>query len=389
MLHNERGEQMRKWTCRRLADEAGISLVEMMVALMIFTVAAFALLGGLIASAQSVLDQQLRADATRVATQQLESARTADFDTLAIGTDNQTVTTGNGRQMTVERTVEWIDAFDPDAGTNQDVKQVTVTVGWSDRGEDREVVYTTALSPPDPAVVGSNTVVATVLPGAVPVGDDGVPLLPVTLEASPDGFSYVGNMSGRWTRQDGTLASVQLAQVPATQTWSAVLPPEDLAYTMDPGDSVELTLTVVAGAYQGTAVLTLHRPLETDPDPALSNADVSVDPIYLTNPAGGSTNCGVNRCKNVDPVTFTVMVTPFSPAQQIERVYVEYDLRDATSPTEHDLTVGADGLTWSATAAADTVQFAPGSAQPFSFVAVFDGGQLTAPLNVAREVTHP
>lgn len=389
MLQPKRGE-MRKWTCRRLADEAGISLVEMMVALLIFTVAAFALLGGLIASAQSVLDQQLRADATRVATQQLEAARTVDFDALDIETVTETVTTGNGRDMNVERTVEWIDALDPaDAAGNDDVKLVTVVVSWSDRGRDREVTYTTAIAPPDPEVVGGQALLASVTPGAVEVDDAGAPLATVTLAATPDGFDFVGNMTGRWYREDGTLATVQLVQVPSTQEWTAEVPPEDLTWALDPGQDVEVELTVVAGAREGLTTLTLYRPPDAGTAPAVSDATMSPDPILLTNPPGGSNNCGNDsRCRNVDPVTFSVVVTPVDPTQSIERVYVRYDLRDATSPTEQDLSVGADDVTWSYVVPANMVQFAPGSAQPFTFLVVYDGGQTTAPVTVLHEVRH-
>lgn len=372
-------------TRRRLGEEGGLSLVEMMIALMIFTVAVFALLGSLIASARSVVDQQLRADATRVATQRLEATRSADYDDLAIGTETETVTTSNGGEMDVERVVAWMDAWDPASGSGEDVKVVTVTVSWSDRGRDREVVYTTAVAPDDPEFVGPATVVVTPVPPSVVVDDDGVPATPVTLEASPEGFTHVGDMTARWTRYDGTLATLTLSQVPATEVWQGTMSQADLTWPMDPGDTVEVPVTVVAGGREGQTVVTLQRPADASA-PTLSAPSVSPDPILLSNPPGNSNNCGTNYCKNVDPVTFSVVVTPGSPTQTIERVYVEYDLREATGPTAQDLTVGLDGLTWSYTAPANSVQFATGTAQAFSFFAVYDTDQVTLPTVVQVEV---
>jgi type II secretory pathway pseudopilin PulG len=379
---------MRTWLRHRLQGEDGISLVEMMIALLILTVAMFALLGGLIASAQSVLDQQLRAEATRVATRTLELARSADFDDLAIETTTNTVTTANGREMTLQQTVEWQDALDPGPGTNEDVKLMTVVVSWSDRGRDREVTYATAIAPPDPDVVGGQTLLASIAPGAVEVDEDGVPVAAVTVTATPDGFSFIGNMTARWTRQDGTLAAVPVPQVGSTGVWQAELPAEDLAWELEYDESVEIDITVVAGGRQASVVLTLIRPSDTAPGPTLANPFVSPDPILLTNPPGNSNNCGTTTCMNVHDVSMGVEVTPFDASQTVERVYAEFDLRDATSPIHVDLTAQPDGVTWLATFAAQTMQFAPGSAQPFNFYAEYDGGLVTAPVTVLREVKH-
>lgn len=379
---------MLTWVRRRLQGEGGISLVEMMIALMILTISMFALLGGLIASATSVLDQQLRAEATRVATQTLEAARTADFDDLDIDTTTQTVTTANGREMVLERTIAYIDAFNPMTGTNEDVKQVTVVVSWSDRGRDREVTYSTAIAPPDPAIVGSQTLNVSVSPGAVEVGDDGVPLATVTLTAIPDGFTYLGNMSARWYRENGTLATVSVPPGGAPNTWELELPPADITWGLDHGENVEVEIRVVAGSREGTAMLTLHRPEDTAPGPTLSDAVVSPDPILLTNPPGNSSNCGTTRCRNVHAVTMSVQATPFDGDQVIEGVVVEFDLRDATSPVQELLAPQADGITWVYSISPNSVQIAPGSSQPFNFYAIYDGGQVTVPLTVLREVRH-
>jgi Tfp pilus assembly protein PilV len=140
---------------RRLrADEAGISLVEMLIAIFVLTVALFGLLGSLVTVAKSTYDQRMRTNATRVATGEVEALRALGFDQLEDGSETYTVTTPEGREFTVTTEIATVDALDPDTGENEDVKQITAVVTWDVRDSTRTSTYTTMVAPEATRAIG-------------------------------------------------------------------------------------------------------------------------------------------------------------------------------------------------------------------------------------------
>ncbi|HWB72917.1 MAG TPA: prepilin-type N-terminal cleavage/methylation domain-containing protein, partial [Egibacteraceae bacterium] len=116
---------------RRLSGDDGLSLIEMLVAIFILSVALFALLGGLIASARSLADQRSRSAATRVASEHLEELRAQGFDALRTTASPFTVTrTLDGRTYTIVTTLQEEDA-DPATAGGPTVMRITATVSWT------------------------------------------------------------------------------------------------------------------------------------------------------------------------------------------------------------------------------------------------------------------
>ena len=117
-------------------SEKGVSLVEVMVAVLISVIV---MVGGslfFVASTDQInLRQQYRA-ASRLASQKLEELKAVDYDTVAIGEAKDSVTLKNS---TYSRSV-----VIKDTGS---YKQVNVTVSWGPAGQERNINLVTFIAP--------------------------------------------------------------------------------------------------------------------------------------------------------------------------------------------------------------------------------------------------
>jgi prepilin-type N-terminal cleavage/methylation domain-containing protein len=138
-------------------DEAGFSLIEVMIAMFIIGVGLAALASVAITSISSVRISRERQDAMQLASSILEDARSYDYGRLAL--DSSTYAGGatyEGREvhalsdgqvvheitegpLTANSWVTWTDA-------SKTEKQVTAVVSWFDRGQNRQVIQSTRVA---------------------------------------------------------------------------------------------------------------------------------------------------------------------------------------------------------------------------------------------------
>lgn len=164
-----------RWRARRLGDEDGLSLVELMIALMIMGVALLALASVAAASLVQVRNSRARQQAVDAASAAIESLRLRDYSAVAMdgsdpgvqalggcagAFDEPTVETGVGAPVPYETTVSgvvtvrmlvtWYDDGDDDACADTDhdrtVKRVTALASWTDAGGTRTVEQSTLVS---------------------------------------------------------------------------------------------------------------------------------------------------------------------------------------------------------------------------------------------------
>ncbi|MFP4311939.1 MAG: InlB B-repeat-containing protein, partial [Nitriliruptoraceae bacterium] len=140
-------------------DQAGVTLVELMVALSILAVIFTGVAAGLIQATALAREARLRAVATSLAAEELDLIRSRDFDLLAAETVTRDVDAANGT-FSVARTSRWITddsstdactaaSFDSPTGIRPAFLRVDVDVEWpTQRDGSRPVSTSTIVSPP-------------------------------------------------------------------------------------------------------------------------------------------------------------------------------------------------------------------------------------------------
>lgn len=142
--------------CSQRDNDAGISLVEVLVAMMIFAIISVGVAYSLGTMMTQVRDARAREVATNLAAQEIDVARaTANLTTLLrFPPSTKTV---NGVVYTVERVTEWVtgEASTGACGINSTVtqtgelqyKRVDVTVSWPSSGGSKSVSSETLIAP--------------------------------------------------------------------------------------------------------------------------------------------------------------------------------------------------------------------------------------------------
>src|SRR5690349_13821938 len=107
-----------------------MTMIEMVTALVLVTIAVLGLLGSFSTTAAGIQKQQSRAKAERVALDTNEHLRLVDYDStdLSLGTHTGTKTAVDGTKYSYTYTV-----VERNAGTGQDgdiVKEIRTTVSW-------------------------------------------------------------------------------------------------------------------------------------------------------------------------------------------------------------------------------------------------------------------
>jgi type IV pilus assembly protein PilV len=170
-------------------DDAGFSLVEVLVASTVLTVGILGAVEVMKSSFAVASRTTERARATAVAVEHLEATRATPFDQLAVPTDpsappTQTTESVGGSDFTIKRTLSW----KADGANSQAYKQVAVWVEWKDTAGTHEVHQESYVYP-----AGSSATVTTL------AGGGGVlPAGPTTLLATvPSGVD--GGIDLTWT----------------------------------------------------------------------------------------------------------------------------------------------------------------------------------------------
>lgn len=110
--------------------DQGFTLVETLVAVLIFAIASLAVSQMMYYSTQAVSENNAASQAIAVAQSALEEIRTLDYADMATDDTGETVTTPDGRIFTVKWTVS---EDSPGAG----MKTVVVNVTWNEKGGER------------------------------------------------------------------------------------------------------------------------------------------------------------------------------------------------------------------------------------------------------------
>lgn len=374
---------------RRLASEDGISMVEMLVALVVISVALFGLLGTLVASARSITDQRLRSTATRVATEHLETMRAAGFDALATtsGTPTTTTATKDGRAFTLETTITE-EAAAPTgvivpAGAPT-VKTVRVVVRWQATGVARQAVFTTAVGPDDPTQVSASAAKAitgaSANPNQVNVDAAGHPDQPILLTAILEGFDATALVTVTWVNDGGGTGSKTLVSGDGGVTWTGEIASSQITQPVPPGDSRSLEFTVTVEGLTRPVALTLNRASATAP--VIESATIDRNPIVVRRNYG---SCRGNQYCNNTTVTFAAVVSGIDTANDSVRVtYVLASGQSVETALSYD---GASG-TWRWVMPAGSTQLKHGTAQPFTFVALSAASGLSDSDVVTRTVSR-
>ena len=137
---------MKVITRRRLsASEDGFTLVEMLVALVVISIAMFALAGTFITAAASIQKQQYRAKAIRVALDTNERLRLTSYDSadLSLGSHSGSASAPDGTSFTYTYVVSERNAGTGGAGDV--IKNITTTVQWTG-SRAGSVTYETAVA---------------------------------------------------------------------------------------------------------------------------------------------------------------------------------------------------------------------------------------------------
>ena len=278
---------MLRWIRKRLSNEDGVTIVETMFAVLVLSVAMFGLLGTLLASAASQIDQRSRTGATRFANEHLEDLRQLGFTQMKIDKlagcpagSSCAVRTSPDGQFTATPTITEVDAETLGAvrvGYPR-VMRITDTITWSVQGRARSAVYNTAIAPRD-ASLAQVIQSITMTPEVLVVNQLGVPSTPLNITARLTGFAAGVPLKLNYTDDVGA-KSVNLTSADG-ENWSGSISQAALKKVLDPstGTGTMDFLAEIAGT-EGTITQSATLFLSNTTIPVrLSNAKVAPYPI--------------------------------------------------------------------------------------------------------------
>jgi prepilin-type N-terminal cleavage/methylation domain-containing protein len=131
--------------------ESGFTMVEVLVAMMLFTIVSVSIVGSLIAIRTISASANLRQTAQNIAAGALDKARVVgDITTLSGGTSTQTV---GSRTFTITQSVSWVGSIIGDdsqcssGSGNMIARAVSVSVTWNGMGGQNPVTMSTVVAP--------------------------------------------------------------------------------------------------------------------------------------------------------------------------------------------------------------------------------------------------
>jgi len=269
----------RSWSARLATSDAGVTLIELMAAIVVFGIAATGLAAGFIAAGEKTRVDQNRVAASNLAAREIEIVRNlftasssgpltvasnplvTNPDPLAGGTAGQPLVVDHA-PYTVTRRVQWVPAGTGnstcDGGSSVTYPQlsVQVLVTWPNMGNVRPVEANTLLTPPKGVLSSSTGFVAVKILGAtsqpqvnVPVkmtgpggtstavtADDGCAVLATT---TPGAYTVSLSNPG-WVDFYGVAAPTK----PATVTAGSITP---LSFSYDQAGTLQESMTTASG----------------------------------------------------------------------------------------------------------------------------------------------
>jgi prepilin-type N-terminal cleavage/methylation domain-containing protein len=252
---------------RARRDEAGFTIIELVVALSVFALMAGSIALTIKSGLNLSRNNRNRSIAANLASQEMDAVRQAKFTTLPLGLVQSTQSV-DGVGYTVKRESEWV-AINASSGPcdaqggNPQVLRVTVSVYWPNQGGVPPATSSTELTPPvgayDP---NSGHIAVKVLDrNAAPAAADPVtvtgPGVNRTITTSSDGCAFFDHLvANTYTVTLGAAGFVDRQGTPSpNQSVSVVVGAvASVAFDYDQAATLALTLTPSGG---GTIPLTL------------------------------------------------------------------------------------------------------------------------------------
>ncbi|GAA1941577.1 type IV pilus modification PilV family protein [Agromyces allii] len=167
-----------------VGDEAGLGLVEVLVAMLVFAIVAVSVAYSLTFTLSNTRDAKARQIALNLASQEIDEVR-AVGNPFKVHSET-TVVTQDGETYTIQRSVAWVTSTGSDlscnvSGGSYRYKQVNVTVGWANKGPTGIPARSDTLLAPATRINAPST--GTILVSVK--GADGLPEAGVTPSVSP------------------------------------------------------------------------------------------------------------------------------------------------------------------------------------------------------------
>jgi prepilin-type N-terminal cleavage/methylation domain-containing protein len=302
-------------------DEAGLTMVEVMVSIVIFAIAASALVMGLVYSKKSVRDSRLRVQAANLASRESEIVRNeftaspsgpvtlgatslvSNPHPLTGGTAGQPLVVDN-TPFSIKRTVQWIPSGSGsspcDGGTavTYPTLDVHIEVTWPTMNGTKPVVSNTILTPPKGTLNSNLGFVAVKVTGSTGAGVEG---LPVVLSGASGPFSRTTESDGCTVFQVSSLGSYT-----ATLNTAGYVTSDGLTTTSKTVSVAAGTLQVVPFAYDRAASITTTLSTLTG-----YNLPSTLPPVTAYNTGLATTNYQLGFPSTAATITLTNL-WPFS-----------------------------------------------------------------------------
>lgn len=353
------------------SGDAGMTLVEMLVAMALISVAVLGLLGELAADIKQQTTERTQTNAVHLASSSLESARNLSWSSLVslVGTRTTTPTV-QGVTYTNVTTLALCSPTDaPDVCTTPatgapTTARATVAVSWSSNGGRHTVRMTRNLADYTSTTTSSTTnplgscggsgvtLVSGALslsPSSTTVNASGNPPGNITATLTATGLSNTSCVPLTWSDDTG---AHQLTMTGGGGTYSVTIPASSITKTVaTSGGSIAFTATVPGSQAVPSTNLTIQGA------PALSSCSVSVAALALN-----TITINPVTHKSLLPATLNCTATNLSSTDSVKATYVS-----GTGNTTSTL-ASSNGTTWTATLPAGT-QLASGlvSSEAFTF----------------------
>jgi type II secretory pathway pseudopilin PulG len=364
--------------------EGGFTLVETMVAIVLVTIAIFAMTAELTAYLHHQANERARTTAVRLMTTSLEKARGLTPTALAALPQNPTIApyTDNGRTYHQTEVISRCSVSDP-AGTCTPTSatapdldtRVRITVSWADGDQTRSVsTYTSVADDSNgtyaPSGSGSLSSLVggtgqgasgvsvssfTATPSTATVTSAGLPSSPITLTLTTVGLnSSTGSIPVTWTDDGG---SHQVSLTGGPNSWTATIPAASITKVVASGTS---TLTFAATVPGTSAITTAVATLR--PGVSITSCSVLPNPVVLT----------LITRKTTLAETLSCTTSGLAATDTVSASYT------SGASTATKALTSSNGTSWTATLPIGTSMASSGLSQAFTFTATRASDGLTA-----------
>ena len=362
-----------------LEEDAGFTLVETMVAIVLVTIALFALMAELTAYVHHQANERRRTTAVRYLTTTLEKARGLTAQNLALVSSNTTGQVVEGVSYSATQVLQRCLVSDPPdqcttPGANDPYDtRLRVTISWPDGTATRSVSSYTALADTSNSTyrpTGSGTISTlvggtgqaasgvsvsafTATPSSTTVTSAGVPTSPITLNLTTVGLnSSTGSIPVTWT-DDGGSHQTNLTGGP--NSWTVTIPAASISKAVASGTSTLTFAATVPGTRTISTVVTTLRP-----GVSITSCSVFPNPLVLL--------------LRKTTLAETLSCTVFGLASS-DSVTVAYTA--GTSTVTKTLT-SSNGTSWSVVLPIGSSMASSGVSESFTFTATRASDGLTA-----------